>query len=271
MFVCEPCAKDSGLDSGALLLAIRSRGGCEVKGEHCIGASLTYDVHHSRFPMRDPLTALAEAPPEAIDAMLDAFRPTERIINPLVWLDCETTGLEPGRNELLEFGMIATDEDLEPLDIDEFVMAIQPANGLDLMKLDPTVVKMHTENGLFDDMRSHSYVASTVEAKAHQWLDRLETLCRSETFILAGSTIPFDRGFIRSKFPRLYSRFHYRSIDVSTVKELVRRWYGEDALPKFLEDQKAHRPIPDIEQSIEELRFYRQHYFMLANPACRQN
>lgn len=202
----------------------------------------------------------------------------------LVWIDLETTGLDPARDKILEVGMVATDRNLQPLTArNESVLAvpsplsftIMPHDGLDVSKWNPSVAAMHSENGLIADIVTSGIKldgAGGARDHVNRWLRQLATSqggsltsankWREDSehlaFIMAGSTIGFDKAF----FERVFSTdlFHYRTIDVSTVKELVRGWFGEDAVwPKPA--AKSHRAIEDIQDSMDELRYYRANAF----------
>lgn len=178
----------------------------------------------------------------------------------IVWIDVETTGLDPQQDRLLEFGMVATTPDLEPVG-GEFSVVIG-VDTLDVKRIDPGVIRMHSRSGLLEEVVVSVLSIIDAEAKADNWL-RIIANNHNESLplVVAGSTVAFDRAFVRQNFD-LERYFHYRSIDVSTIKELVRRWYGEDFLPMLLEEPAEHRSIPDIHRSIEELRYYRKAFFV---------
>ena len=167
----------------------------------------------------------------------------------LAWLDMEMTGLDPGSCVPVEVALIVTDSDLHELDSYETV--IHQDEGA-LATMAPIVVEMHTKSGLLERIRASE--VSLGEA------DRgLEALLRAHfaagSAVLAGNSIHTDRAFVRAYFPRAEALLHYRMVDVSSLKELVRRWYGEEMLyPK----QNAHTAMADIRESLAELRHYRR-------------
>lgn len=204
---------------------------------------------------------------------------------PLIWLDLETTGLDPHRDEVLEVALLATDEDLVPLEYPTLEIVINHAipprsyrgdfstyrkeHGLNLSTLDPFIVDMHSKNGLFADVVGKGVHPATAQDQIVHWLDVLANNTRDEgatgeldekeKFLMAGSTISqFDRQFfsllVGSR--KLNKYFQYRVLDVSTIKEIARRWYGEAALFPSPMD-KPHRALADIEHSIAELHHYR--------------
>ena len=180
-----------------------------------------------------------------------------RLDLPLVWIDLEMTGLDPDRERIVEIAVIITDGQLERLEEGpDLVLGVDPG-VLDAM--DPFVVQMHTASGLIEKIRSS---AMTVEQAEQQVLD---FICRHvpepRTAPLAGNSVHADRAFLRKYMPRIEDYVHYRNVDVSTIKELARRWH-----PKALEGapKKAggHRALADIRESIEEMRYWREAVFV---------
>lgn len=173
---------------------------------------------------------------------------------PLVWIDLEMSGLSPDDHRILEIATIITDGDLNVV-----------AEGPDLViheeeavlaAMDAWCTEQHGKSGLSAAVR-----ASTIDLKAaeEQTLAFLKRHCEAGRSPLCGSTIGHDRRFIIKHMPALAAFLHYRSVDVSTVKELVRRWYpGVVAPPKG----ESHRALDDIRESIAELRFYREAVFI---------
>lgn len=171
----------------------------------------------------------------------------------LVWLDLEMTGLDEARCAILEIGLVVTGHDLEPRG--ELARALwQPEEVL--ARMEPHVRDMHTRNGLLDRVRSSS--TSLVEAEA----EALRLVLRHAVFgeaILAGNSVHTDRRFLARYMPALERAFHYRHVDVSTLKVLTRAWYaGEQAFEK---EEQEHTVLADIRQSLVELRHYRDRFF----------
>lgn len=168
----------------------------------------------------------------------------------LVWLDMEMTGLDPEVCVPIQVGVIITNKDFEELDSFETTIW-QPESRLETME--PFVRNMHTSNGLLAEVRKSEVSLLDAERKL---IAVLLKWCRPGEGVLAGNSIHQDRRFLHKYFPVLDGLLHYRMIDVSTLKELVRRWYGPEAsAPKTA---SAHTAISDIRASIAELKFYRQ-------------
>ncbi len=170
----------------------------------------------------------------------------------LVWIDCEMTGLDPTTHVLVEIAVVITDPELNLLD--EGIDIVIGARPEDLVKMDPIVHEMHAASGLLDAIR-HS--ATTVEQAEDQVLEYVERFVPERRKApLCGNTIATDRSFIARYMPRLDDHLHYRMIDVSSIKELARRWF-----PKAYYNAPAknggHRALADIRESIDELRYYR--------------
>lgn len=170
----------------------------------------------------------------------------------LVWIDCEMTGLDPTVEVLVEIAVIVTDPDLNPLDEGlDIVIATDPDK---LAGMVDVVREMHTSSGLLDAIAA---ATTTVEQAEDQVLDYIKRFVPERRKApLCGNTIATDRSFIVSYMPRLDDHLHYRMIDVSTIKELSRRWYPRayyNAPPK----NGGHRALADILDSINELRYYR--------------
>ncbi|HEY8431912.1 MAG TPA: oligoribonuclease [Sandaracinaceae bacterium] len=174
----------------------------------------------------------------------------------LVWIDLEMSGLDPSRERILEIATIVTDGQLEIVAEGPELVIHQPDAVLDAM--DEWNRSHHGSSGLVERVR-----ASTItEAEAE---DRTLAFLRSHvgerSAPLAGNSVHQDRLFLARYMPRLERYLHYRNVDVSTVKELVRRWYPKafDARPT---KKATHRALDDIRESIEELRYYRRAVFV---------
>jgi oligoribonuclease len=177
----------------------------------------------------------------------------------LVWIDCEMTGLDLKNDRLIEIAVLVTDAELNILG--EGIDVVIHADESSLTSMIPVVTEMHTRSGLIDEVR-----ASTVDlAEAEeQVLDYIRThVKQAKTAPLAGNSIATDRGFIARDMPKLDDYLHYRMIDVSSIKELCRRWYPRIY---FGQPEKglAHRALADIHESIRELHYYRRTAFVPA-------
>jgi oligoribonuclease len=174
----------------------------------------------------------------------------------LVWIDCEMTGLDLASDALVEVACVVTDANLNPLDDGTDVIIKPPAEALDHM---PDVVReMHTASGLLAVLPDGITLAEAQEqllgyVRVHVPEPGKSPLC--------GNTIATDRAFLARDLPRLDDHLHYRMIDVSSVKELARRWYPR---AYFASPPKAggHRALADIMESIAELRYYREAIFV---------
>ncbi len=174
-------------------------------------------------------------------------------IGPLVWLDMEMTGLEPTQDVPIEVAVVITDGNFNELGTYEAVIW-QPPEALDRMS--PFVRKMHTKNGLLEKVRRSELSVANAERKM---VELLLNHAPFRTGVLAGSSIHQDRRFLVEYFPVFEGLLHYRMIDVSSVKELARRWYGDDAM--FNKGEGDHTALSDIRASIDELDHYRNTLF----------
>ncbi|SCL20742.1 oligoribonuclease [Micromonospora rhizosphaerae] len=175
----------------------------------------------------------------------------------LVWIDCEMTGLDLGRDALIEVAALVTDPDLNVLGEGVDVVIHADEAALDGM---PEIVRtMHDKSGLTEEVRRST--VSLAEAQ-DMVLDYVSTYVKVPgSAPLCGNSIATDRGFIARDMPRLDAQLHYRMIDVSSIKELCRRWYPR---VYFGQPQKglAHRALADIRESIRELEYYRRTIFV---------
>ena len=183
------------------------------------------------------------------------------VVCPLVlaWMDLEMTGLDPTANVIVEIATLITDDELEVVAEGPELVIHQPPEALAAME--PVVREMHTRSKLFD-----AIAASTVslEQAGQATLDFLrEHIPERHTVPLCGNSIGTDRRFLAAYLPAIEDHLHYRSVDVSTIKELARRWYPGiiDGAPR---KATTHRALDDIRESVDELRFYRQKLFISA-------
>ncbi|MCB9380723.1 MAG: oligoribonuclease [Acidimicrobiaceae bacterium] len=180
-------------------------------------------------------------------------------------MDLEMTGLDPRRNVIVEIATIITDDELNIVAEGPDLVVHQPEEQLALME--PVVVEMHTRSGLLDAIR-----ASTVslEDAGRQTLDFIRTHVPAPRSVpLCGNSIGMDRRFLDAYLPEIEHHLHYRSVDVSSVKELVRRWYP-GLLNGRSSKQGTHRALDDIRESVAELRFYREHVFVSGMPVTAE-
>jgi oligoribonuclease len=172
----------------------------------------------------------------------------------LVWIDCEMTGLDLGVDELVEVAVVVTDFDLKPLD-PGFDILIKPSPAA-VAQMGDVVRTMHTASGLLEAMQ-HGVSLGEAEARVLEYLQRFTPPGQAP---IAGNTIGTDRAFLARWMPRVDAHLHYRSIDVSSIKELVKRWF-----PRVYYNAPAkhggHRALADILESIRELDYYRRTAF----------
>lgn len=171
----------------------------------------------------------------------------------LVWLDMEMTGLDPETCVPLQVAVIMTSPELAPLDEIEMTIS-QPEPTLEVMN--DFVRKMHTENGLLVAVRESKLSLSECDQRLAAFLERWVA---PESGLLAGNSIHQDRRFLQAYFPETSRFLHYRMVDVSTIKELVGRWYT--GTKPYVKKSADHTALADIKESINELAFYRSRYF----------
>src|SRR5581483_7610640 len=174
-----------------------------------------------------------------------------------VWIDCEMTGLDVRRDALIEVAAIVTDAELEPLDDGVDVIINAHDDVLDTMV--PFVRDMHAASGLTDAVRASTLTLGDAEKTVLDYVK--QHVPEANSAPLCGNSIATDRGFLARDMPALDEHLHYRMIDVSSVKELAKRWY-----PRVYQSQPekglAHRALADIVESIRELAYYRRTLFV---------
>ncbi|MDX6257340.1 MAG: oligoribonuclease [Frankiales bacterium] len=175
----------------------------------------------------------------------------------LVWIDCEMTGLDLKTDVLLEIAALITDSELNVLD--EGVDIVIHADDRALDGMIDFVRDMHAASGLTDDVRASTTTVADAEAQVLAYIKTHVGEARKAP--LCGNSIATDRGFLALQMPELETWLHYRMVDVSSVKELARRWYPR-AYFASPEKSGGHRALADIRESIEELRYYRSTVFV---------
>lgn len=174
----------------------------------------------------------------------------------LIWIDLEMTGLDPAKERIIEIATIVTDKDLNIL-AEGPVLAVHQPDEL-LHKMSDWCVKTHTANGLVQRVQQSKLSERAAEL---QTLDFLKQWVPKGASPICGNSVPQDKRFLYQYMPELAEYFHYRHLDVSTLKELVRRWKPE--LLKQFSKKNTHLALDDIKESIEELKFYRSHFIKL--------
>ena len=171
------------------------------------------------------------------------------------------TGLDPAKNVIVEIATIVTDDELNIVAEGPDLVIHQPEEALAAME--PIVVEMHTKSGLLDQIRVSEITLQDAGAQTLAFIQQWVPLARSVP--LCGNSIGMDRRFLDAYLPEIEQYLHYRSVDVSSVKELVRRWYPQ-VLNHLRSKQGTHRALDDIRESVAELRHYREHVFVVPAP-----
>lgn len=187
----------------------------------------------------------------------------------LVWIDLEMTGLDVANDRIVEIATLITDDELEIVAEGPDLVVHQPEDVLE--RMDPVVVKMHTSSGLLERIRASTTSLDEAGTATLEFIKQHVPVARSVP--LCGNSIGTDRRFLDAYLPDIENHLHYRSIDVSSIKELSRRWYPE-AVRAAPDKAGTHRALDDIRESVAELKYYRQAVFRTrgefeaANPAA---
>lgn len=171
----------------------------------------------------------------------------------LVWLDMEMSGLDPDTDRILEIAMVVTDKDLNTVDEGPVLVVHQPDSVLDAM--DSWNKGTHGKSGLIERVKASTLDEADVEM---QMLAFMQRHVSNRASPLCGNSICQDRRFMARYMPKLEAWFHYRNLDVSTFKELARRW--KPGIMDGFKKENKHTALSDIYESIAELRYYRQHF-----------
>ncbi len=175
--------------------------------------------------------------------------------NNLIWIDMEMTGLVPERDRIIEVALIVTDSELVTIATAPVWVVHQDAAVL--AGMDAWNTATHGRSGLVDKVKASTLADADVEAQALAFLAQHVPAKASP---MCGNSICQDRRFLARWMPRLEDWFHYRNLDVSTLKELVRRWKPD--LAKGIPKEGKHEALADVEESIAELRYYREHFLL---------
>jgi oligoribonuclease len=177
----------------------------------------------------------------------------------LAWIDLEMTGLDTNRNVIVEIATLLTDDDLTIIAEGPQLVIHQPAEALEAME--PVVLGMHTRSGLLPEIEASTVTLEQATAATMAFLR--QHITEPGTVPLCGNSIGTDRRFLTVYMPEIENFLHYRSVDVSTLKELIKRWN-----PAILADAprkaEGHRALDDIRESVIELRYYRDAFCRLA-------
>lgn len=174
----------------------------------------------------------------------------------LIWIDLEMTGVELEKDVILEIATVITDDNLEVVAHGPNLAIHQP--DAVLYAMNQWCKEQHAKSGLIEAVQKSSI--NTAQAET-QTIDFIKTYCPAEKGILCGSSVWQDRNFLKKYMPSIITYLYYKLIDVSSVQQLVKRWYPKNPLTNFVK-QDTHRALPDVFESIEELRHYRKHFFV---------
>jgi oligoribonuclease len=184
----------------------------------------------------------------------------------LAWMDLEMTGLDPARHTIVEIATIVTDDNLDI--VAEGPDLVVHATEAELAEMDAVVVNMHTRSGLLPAISASTMSLADAGAATLEFLR--QHIPEPRSVPLCGNSIGTDRRFLAIYLPEIEEYLHYRSVDVSTIKELARRW-NPSLVKGAPEKETTHRALDDIRESIEELRYWREHLFVpaeaVADPA----
>jgi oligoribonuclease len=174
----------------------------------------------------------------------------------LAWMDLEMTGLDPLQNTIVEVATIVTDDDLNI--VAEGPDIVIHRTEQELASMDDFVRSMHTKSRLLESITSSEVDEESAWKRTLAFLK--QHIKEARTVPLCGNSIGTDRRFLAQHWPEVENFLHYRSVDVSTIKELCRRWYP-DVIANAPEKQTTHRALDDIRESIDELKYYRKNVF----------
>lgn len=180
----------------------------------------------------------------------------------LFWIDCEMTGLDVNHDELIEIAIVPTDLELNYLDNSTedhgIKFVIKPTDeGMQRLLNNEVVKEMHEKSGLTNELKN----GITLEETEENVLKYLKKFAKMHKSLLSGNTVYQDRKFLDKYLPKVSHYMHYRLVDVSTIKELSKKWYP-DVMQETVEKDNDHRALGDILESIDELRYYRSKVFI---------
>jgi len=178
---------------------------------------------------------------------------SKQIIEKLVWIDLETTGLELKKDKIIEIAVLITDKDLNLLDSKGYTGYVGITED-DISLMRAFVKDMHTSNGLIEICKKSKLSLEDIDKQATEYISKF---VKEKEAPICGNNIAFDRSFINYNMPLLSNYLHYRNIDVSTVKQLSMIWKGD----KYKKKDGRHEALDDIKKSIEELRYYKEGIF----------
>lgn len=178
----------------------------------------------------------------------------------LTWIDLEMTGLDPSRDHILEIASLITTDNLEIIAIGPEIVIHHPEDHLKIMK--EPVISMHQKNGLTEEVRKSKVTLAEAEEETLDFIK--QNIPQPYSSPICGNTIWMDRNFLKAHMPSISKHLHYRCLDVSTIKELAKRWLGDKMFTTLPRKSDAHRAAEDIKCSVEELTYYRDNFFNLS-------
>ncbi|KAH9856020.1 ribonuclease H-like protein [Lenzites betulinus] len=181
---------------------------------------------------------------------------------PLVWIDCEMTGLDPRTDRILEIAVLITNGNLDI--VDEGISYVIRTDKAVLDKMDDWCQTTHGANGLTEACIESPFTKDFVEQQVLNYIKKW--IPKERTGVLAGNSVHMDRAFLVGEMPSITDWLHYRIVDVSSIKEIARRWYKTTA-QSGSQPEAAHRALDDIKGSIRELQWYRKNLFLPTNLA----
>lgn len=187
--------------------------------------------------------------------VLNGNRCMDRYQSKLVWIDLEMTGLNPEQDTILEIATVVTDNELDTIGVGPALVIHHDEEALAVM--DAWNKNHHTRSGLLDAVHASSVTMKEAEEKTVAFLAEH---CQKNAVPLCGNSVWQDRIFLRKYMPRIDDFLHYRIIDVSSIKETIKRWYPQSPYENFIKAEN-HRAYEDIVQSIEELKHYRTYFY----------
>jgi oligoribonuclease len=181
----------------------------------------------------------------------------------LVWMDLEMTGLEPETDVIVEIATLVTDDNLNIVAEGPDLVIHHPAIALSTMK--PIVVEMHTKSGLLEAIASSKVTLEEAGAATLEFI-KLH-VPEARTVPLCGNSIGTDRRFLAKYLPEIENYLHYRSVDVSSIKELAKRWFPKSGIDRPNKGG-MHRAMDDVRESVRELQYYREKFFVSELPSA---
>jgi len=174
----------------------------------------------------------------------------------LIWVDLEMTGLDLQKDVILEIASVITDSQLNLIEVGPHVVIHQSDSALNSMNKE--VTDMHKKSGLINEVKKSTI---NIDQAEKETLEFYKKYCDSNTALLAGNSVWQDKYFLKKYMPSLVDFCYYRILDVTSIKEVIQRWYPDDKNNEY-KKKEVHRALDDIFESIEELKHFRKHFFV---------